>query len=179
MFACWCLELGMLRPTRTWTSRVKAVAAKEQWLKHFIFWILVQKGLPHTVAIVVVNLAVPDGSRHVPFELFQGEGSDHDSIEVQSRGQRTMASDAPICPEWIPAVHPAAAKANVGLMQTSHGLHLLPKHWVGHPEWYDDKTTMDEDVLLRRTALNCFAGWQGIPWKQRSDRTLVLGLQPR
>ena len=110
--------MGMLRPTRTWTSRVKAVAAKEKWLKRFIFWILVQKGLPHTMAVVIVNLAVPDGSRHVPFELFEGEGSDHDSIEVQSGGQGTMASDAPICPKWILVVHPAAVnKANVGWMQ--------------------------------------------------------------
>ena len=78
------------------------------------------------MAVIVVNLAVPNGSRHVPFELFHGKGSDHDSIEVHSKGQGTMASDAPICPKWIPAVHPAAAKANVGLMQTNHGLHLLP-----------------------------------------------------
>ena len=126
MPTCWCLELGMLRPMQTWTSRVKTVAAKEKWLKRFVFWILVQKGLPHTVAVVIVNLAVPNGSRHVPFELFEGEGSDHDSIEVQSGGQGTMASDPPICPKCIPAVHPAAAKANVGLMQTNHGLHLLP-----------------------------------------------------
>ena len=105
------------------------------------------------MAVVIVNLAVPDGSRHVPFELFEGEGSDHDSIEVQSRGQGTMASDAPICPKWIPAVHPAAAKANVGLMQNDHGLHLLPEKWVGHLEWYDDKTTMDEDVLARLNPL--------------------------
>ena len=123
----------MLRPTRSWTSRAKAVAANEKSLKHWIFWNLVlRKGLPHTVAAVIVKLAVPNGSRHVPFELFQGEGSDHDSIEVQSRGQGTMASNAPIFPKWIPIVHPTAAKENVGLMQTNFGLHLLPELWVGH-----------------------------------------------
>ena len=173
MLTCWCLELGMLRPTRSWTSRAKAVAANEKSLKHWIFWNLVlRKGLPHTVAAVIVKLAVPDGSRHVPFELFQGEGSDHDSIEVQSRGQGTMASDAPICPKCIPAVHPAAAKVNVGLMQTNFGLHLLPELWVGHPEWYDDKTTMDEDVLAR---LNPLQGHEQLGNLLQFTRTVANG----
>ena len=50
-------------------------------------------------------------------------------------------------------MHPAAAKANVGLMQNNHGLQRLPERWVGHPEWYYGKTTMDEDVLARLNPL--------------------------
>ena len=67
----------MLRPTRSWTSRAEAVAAKDKCLRHWIFWNLVlRKGLPHTVAVVIVKLAVPDGSRHAPFEPFAGNPAD-------------------------------------------------------------------------------------------------------
>ena len=32
---------------------------------------------------------------------------------------------------------------------SKYGLPLLPERWVGHPDWYDDTTTMDFDVLSR------------------------------
>ena len=54
----WCCrESGMLRPTRSWTSRAEAVAAKDKCLKHWIFWNLVlRKGL--------LELAAHSGCRH-------------------------------------------------------------------------------------------------------------------
>ena len=141
----------MLRPTRSWTSRAEAVAAKDKCLRHWIFWNLVlRKGLPHTVAVVIVKLAVPDGSRHAPFEPFAGNPADRVSAAVQSTSEGAMAAHNPVFPDCIPAVHLVArSKAKVGWMMNDYGLPLILERWVGHPEWYDDTTTMDLDVLSR------------------------------
>ena len=90
----WCCrESGVLRPTRSWTSRAEAVAAKDKCLRHWIFWNLVlRKGLLHTVAVVIVKLAVPDGSRHAPFEPFAGNPADRVSAAVQSTSEGAMAA---------------------------------------------------------------------------------------
>ena len=116
----------MLRPTRSWTSRAEAVAAKDKCLRHWIFWNLVlRKGLPHTVAVVIVKLAVPDGSRHAPFEPFAGNPADRVSAAVQSTSEGAMAAHNPVFPDCIPAVHPAArSKAKVGWMMSKYGLDL-------------------------------------------------------
>ena len=139
-----------------------------------IFWNLVlKKGLPHIVAVVIVKLAVPNGSQHAPFEPFAGNPADRVSAAVQSTSEGAMAAHNPVFPDCIPAVHPAArSKAKVGWMMSKYSLPLLPERWVGHPDWYDDTTTMDFDVLSR---LHPLQGHEPIEKLLQFTRTVANG----